>query len=332
MIKNTGIKTILFFLMILLIAGCTKKGPVIQFHKLVYNFGSADEGKKVQYTFTFSNTGNETLIIEEVNPSCKCTVASEFDKKVEPGKRGGIPIALDTRGFQGHVSKPIQVKTNVPDQEPYTLIIEGTVKVQVAVNPRTLVLGKINEETKEISGVVTITNNTTKPMKITEIIPQNDKTELSLSVTKQDKEFSLDITVKPPYKKGQTIEEIIMKTTLPDFPDIVVKYSYFLPSDLEVKPTEIHINPNTITEKTVREIYIYTGLDIELEIADVNITSKSVEYIIEEMNPKEIYKIVLHFKQGFRFPPDTPVYVTFRVDNAPGSPVFTVPIKDSSTM
>ncbi|MBN2532690.1 MAG: DUF1573 domain-containing protein [Spirochaetales bacterium] len=332
--KHFGRKTILFFFAILLIAGCgdkTTKGSAIRFHKLVHNFGTVDEGTKVPFTFSFSNSGSEPLIIEGVYPACGCTIAGEYDKEVKPGKQGGIPIILDTMGFQGHTAKTVRVDTNIPDQKSYTLTIEGTVIVQVAVNPRTLILGRIIDKAASLSGNVIITNNTGAPMEITDIIPPNDNTSVKLSVIEKDKEYSLDITVKPPYKEGQVTETIILKTNLERIPNINVGYSYFLAPVLDVKPTEVYINPDQIPGGgSVREIYIYTGLNIPLEITNISFTyDKNIEYSIEETNKGELYKIILQFKPGFTFPSDAPIYITFQILNAPDSPVYTVPIKNA---
>jgi hypothetical protein len=325
----------LFVCVVLLFAGCGKKvnGPGIHFAEMVYDFGSADEGKKVPHNFVFSNPGNEPLIIKEVRPSCGCTITGEYDKEVKPGKQGKIPIVLDTTGFQGHTAKTIRVETNVPSQNTYTLTLEGNVKVQVEVNPRTLVLGKVDDETQQLSGIVTIINHTKNPMNITEIIPPNDKTEVTLNSIEQDKEYDLNITVLPPYRDGQITETIILKTDLAVKPQIDVRYSYFLPPILDVKPTEIYIDPDSITSgEAVREIYIYTSLDIPLEITNIDLTSGNIDYIIEETHPGELYKIVLTFNSGFAFSSDAPVYITFQIMNAPDSPVFTVPIKNAGNL
>lgn len=331
MIKKCGVKIIQLFFMILFFTGCSGK-PAIQFTNLIHNFGTADEGKKVPHTFIFSNPGKETLIIEKVRPACGCTVTGKFEREVEPGKQGGIPILLDTTGLQGYITKTIRVETNVPDQKSYTLTIEGTIRAQVAVNPRTLGLGEVDEDTKSVNGVVTITNNMGNLMEITEIIPPNNKTEVKFSVIEQGKIYTLDITVKPPYKDGQVRETIIAKTNLSEKPEIKVHYSYFLPPILDVKPTEVYINPDNIAGETTREIYIYTSLGVPLEIANIDITSRSIEYNVEETNPGELYKIILRFRPGFTFPLDAPIYITFQIANAPDSPVFTVPIKDASTL
>ena len=57
-------------------------GPKIAFETPVYDFGKVKSGDLVKHTFTFTNTGDELLILTNVQPSCGCTTAGEWTKKV----------------------------------------------------------------------------------------------------------------------------------------------------------------------------------------------------------------------------------------------------------
>ena len=47
-----------------------KDGPVITWEKKTHDFGDIYQGDKVEHTFYFTNTGNEPLIITNVQVSC----------------------------------------------------------------------------------------------------------------------------------------------------------------------------------------------------------------------------------------------------------------------
>ena len=67
-------------------------GPKIQFADIVYDFGKVNSGAPVKHTFVFTNIGTATLQILDVHPGCGCTTAGTWDKQVEPGKTGSIPL------------------------------------------------------------------------------------------------------------------------------------------------------------------------------------------------------------------------------------------------
>lgn len=107
----------------------TSKIAQIKFDKLTHNFGTFSESNAVQTcTFTFSNTGNAPLIINQAVASCGCTVPSYTKKPIQPGDKGEIKITYDGKGkFPGHFKKTITIRTNA-EQEMTRLYIEGVME------------------------------------------------------------------------------------------------------------------------------------------------------------------------------------------------------------
>ena len=104
-----------------------KKGPVIEFDKTEYDFGTILQGEVVSYTFHFTNTGDAPLIITSVDKSCGCT-ASEFPRQpIDPGKAGSIKISYDSKGHHGFQSKGLVVNANTNPAHT-TLRVKAIVK------------------------------------------------------------------------------------------------------------------------------------------------------------------------------------------------------------
>ncbi|MBN2352490.1 MAG: DUF1573 domain-containing protein [Spirochaetales bacterium] len=122
-----------FFLLLLLfiglVAGCGSrvKGPAIKFDSEKYDFGPVQEGVLVRHTFEFTNIGSEPLEIRGLIPACGCTSVGDYDNEVQPGKTGKIDVTLDTRHYDGKITKTVLVGTNIPGNENLTLTLEGTV-------------------------------------------------------------------------------------------------------------------------------------------------------------------------------------------------------------
>jgi hypothetical protein len=85
------------------------KLPKIEFEKDKFDFGSVQEGTKLEYTFNFKNTGGSDLEIGEIQTSCGCTVASISSKTIKPGESGNIKVVFDTTNKSGKTTRTISV-------------------------------------------------------------------------------------------------------------------------------------------------------------------------------------------------------------------------------
>jgi hypothetical protein len=337
MIKKIIALLIFFFIVYTLsFSGCSGsrvKGPAIRFKNMMYNFGEVDEGTDVNFEFTFSNPGSESLLIEAVHPTYGCTLAREFDRKIRPGKKGKIPLVLDTKGFQGEIVKTISVETNVPDAQPFILTLKGTIRVLVEVRPKSLELGEVDDDTTILNGNVIVRSITNKPMHITDILPPDTRTTINSTTIEQDREYSIEIVIGRPFDEGYVKKTAVLKTNLEEKPEIMIEYSYFFPPLIDVKPSEIILFPDNVQNTQVsRSIYIYSRLNKPLKFGPINVNEKAITYNIEEIDPGNIYQIVLYFDSSFRFAENAPLSITFQILNAPDKPTYTIPIKDGSTM
>src|SRR5437016_5227252 len=103
----------------------TNSGPRIEFSELNYDFGKVGPGQTVTHTFVFTNLGAEPLQIKEVRPSCSCTAAGNYSKRVEPGQSGIIPVIYSASGLSGPVGKNVWVASNDPTQPSVNLRISA---------------------------------------------------------------------------------------------------------------------------------------------------------------------------------------------------------------
>lgn len=103
----------------------TITGPEIHFEIMVYDFDTIQKGSGARCEFTFTNTGNEPLILEKVKTSCECTVPKWPKKSIMPGESGVIKVIYSTRTV-GYFYKTIAVMSNAKTN-PVELQIKGTV-------------------------------------------------------------------------------------------------------------------------------------------------------------------------------------------------------------
>ena len=96
-----------------------KEGEVakISFDKLGHDFGTINEGDKVQHVFKFKNSGKAPLVITSASGTCGCTVPEWPKEAIAPGKSGEIKVSFDSKGKSGNEEKEVYVMANtVPNK------------------------------------------------------------------------------------------------------------------------------------------------------------------------------------------------------------------------
>ena len=67
----------------------------------------------VSCVFTYTNVGEQNLIINQAIASCGCTVPEYTKTPIKPGEQGIIKVTYNGAGkFPGHFKKSITVRTN----------------------------------------------------------------------------------------------------------------------------------------------------------------------------------------------------------------------------
>lgn len=121
-----------FLLPLLIFVAFTAQGQTpsnaaeISFDEKVFDYGTITKGADGNHTFTFTNTGNNPLIIESVKSSCGCTVPKKPKAPIAPGASGSIQVRYDTQRL-GVFRKTITVTTNAGTNSVVALKIKGTV-------------------------------------------------------------------------------------------------------------------------------------------------------------------------------------------------------------
>ncbi|QHL88285.1 DUF1573 domain-containing protein [Nibribacter ruber] len=104
--------------------------PVMTFKETEHDFGTIKQDKKVQHTFSFTNTGKSPLVIESATATCGCTVPEWPKEPIAPGATGSIKVEFDPTGKVGQQSKQITITANT-DPQVNQLIIKTNITASV---------------------------------------------------------------------------------------------------------------------------------------------------------------------------------------------------------
>ncbi|MCD4698375.1 MAG: DUF1573 domain-containing protein [Bacteroidales bacterium] len=105
--------------------------PVINFDKLVHDYGELEQHGNGRCEFAFINEGKEPLILSNVRSSCGCTVPEWPRQPILPGQSEVIKVKYDTKRI-GMINKSITVYSNAK-KSPITLRIKGKVNAKSAM-------------------------------------------------------------------------------------------------------------------------------------------------------------------------------------------------------
>jgi hypothetical protein len=99
--------------------------PVINFDKLVHDYGTIIQNSDGGCEFKFTNDGKEPLILSRPRSSCGCTVPTWPKQPILPGKSDAIKVTYTTNRL-GPFNKTVTIYSNASNN-PIKLRIKGKV-------------------------------------------------------------------------------------------------------------------------------------------------------------------------------------------------------------
>jgi hypothetical protein len=224
-----------------------RSSPGIEFAATAFDFGKILSGLPIKHEFVFTNTGTVPLEITEVKPGCGCTTAGAWDRIVNPGRTGKIPLQLNLAAFSGPFAKSATVTCNDPTQTNVVLQLLGTVWKPIEIIPPTAVFTVSTEAPTNETKVLRILSNFSEPIVLSDVQCTNDAFRAELKTVQPGKEFELHITVAPPLSSASAFTAVMMKTSSSQIPQISASIYATLQPVLTMSPQALR---STITEPT----------------------------------------------------------------------------------
>ncbi len=300
-------------------------GPKIQFAEPTFDFGKVNSGEPVKHEFVFTNIGKATLEIKDVRPGCGCTTAGTWDKTVEPGKTGNIPLQFNSANYSGTVTKSATVTCNDPGQSNLVLMIKGTVWRAIDVTPMMAVFNLSSEINTNETRVVRIVNNTEEALELSDLQCTNHAFQAELKTVRPGKEFELLITALAPFPTNPVTAPLTLKTSSPKMPTINVSAYVRVEPPVTVVPNQIMLPAGPLTNAMHPVVTIrYTGTN-SLVLSDPRANVPGVEARVQEIQPGRFFNVTVDFPVGFQAKLGQYVEVTVKSDH-PKFPLIKVPV------
>ena len=199
------------------------KGPKIRFINPKYDFGDRLEGPDIKHVYRFKNVGTEPLVLGDPNCTCGCTGAILSAREIPPGGEGAIETTYHSQGRPGKAVKSCGFPTN--DLTAPNPRVEFTINVirEIDITPeRAYFYGVRKGQSRAIS--MEILAQKGKMLKISSAEARNKKVAVALTPLEKDgrKGGSLVVTLPADAPLGDANDEVVLKTTDPKRPEIVI--------------------------------------------------------------------------------------------------------------
>lgn len=222
------------FLLLAVPAICLAQAPApaITFEKLHHDFGKISPDRKVSYRFKVTNTGNATLNITRLNPSCGCTSTVLGKWSLEPGESTEVEASFDPSGFRGEIRKSIQVISEDPAKGTVTLSFQAEVVQEIMPSTNVVFFYDV-VRTVPRKATVRLASGNGQPVQVKETKAPGAP-YLGTSVKAEGNDAVLDIDLdgrKVPQGKRRGVDALTVVTTNPKMPLITLSVQW------EMKPT-----------------------------------------------------------------------------------------------
>ena len=299
-------------------------GPGIRCSETIKDFGTHWAGDSLRHAFIIHNQGDQVLKILKVKASCGCTATPNYDREIPPGGSGEIPVVLNTKKVRSKFTKYVTVTSNDPVTPRLRLQITGEIKYYVDVKPRRLAMGHIGED-EEVGKTAQLTNNTSEPMTVDLETDRIGPFTAELIETEAGKQYTLQVTAKPPYETKLNTGKFILKTNLAQQPTIEIPVTAYLPPRLDLRPAAL-VLPTKLRKEQSRLIRFTNSGATPVKILSAEVGDDRLEVEIVERNPGKSYDVKLLIPAGFQPPPKgKEIFLTLATDDAE-SPELRVPI------
>jgi len=303
--------------------------PIIKPDETTHDFGSVWVGPPLKHAFKIKNEGDAPLAINKVKPSCGCTVAGDYPKKLEPGEEGEFPFSMMSTKLRGPFDKGITISTNDPTTPELRLKLKGTVKRYVEIVPTSANFGKITTQEPQ-ERVVNITNNTDEPLKLTMVPTSNSKFKYDLVEKTPGKQYDLHVTAAPPFEEGTLKDSITLHTNVDAQKELQVEVMAAVPARLEVQPAAVMLTrPRTEgappAEGLSRVIKFTNYGKTPTKVLEATVDDPTVTVNISERKEGEAYTILVQMPPGYE-PPTEGRTITLKTDDSQ-QPVIKIPIQ-----
>lgn len=129
-LKNIITQFLIAILLIVILSFRHDHNPTLELNKDLHNFGVIEYNSNGNCEFIIKNTGNGTLIINNIKTSCGCVITNKNEFVIIPGDSMALNIKYDTKR-PGAINKKIIIYSNDTYNPEKEIFLKGYVKPRI---------------------------------------------------------------------------------------------------------------------------------------------------------------------------------------------------------
>ena len=300
-------------------------GPKIDFAEPIHDFGRLAYGTMVTNFFFFTNSGDASLVLSDVVSSCGCVAATNWDRRVEPGKTGIIPVVFSASGIGDNVTKPIRVVCNDPVESNAVLYVQAEIYKPIdAMPPIAMFRFGPDFQTNE-TRTIRLVSNLTEPVTLEQPVCTNSSFQTSLKTITPGKEFELSVTAIPPFGPGSWFAPVTVKSSSSKMSEIKVTAYVMVQPAMTVMPQGLMLSQAALAKPEELSVSIQNMATNSLVLSEPGIDAPNAQVQISEVQPGRLFEVKMSFPAGFRAKPGQK-FTAHLKSNSPQSPLLKIPI------
>lgn len=256
-------------------------------------------------------------------------MSGQYDRIVEPGQSGKIPVRVSTGHGTGPMSKSVSVFTNAKGPgSMVTLQIKGVLWQAIEATPNMASFGNIASSQFADASMIrklTIVNNLSEPATLSSVTSTNPAFKAEIAVLEPGKKFELTVKLDKPSASGVQAGSITMNTGLTEKPTLQVAVNAYILADVDVVPNKIML-PKDRTSPIQRDLYVRNNSKKPIKVSDIRASDPQIKVTMLETQPGMAFNLKLDIPPEYKVPAagDT---ITMNTDN-PAYPVISVPVSE----
>lgn len=262
--------------------GSLHAAPKIECDQPKYDFGTSLNDQTIEHVFTLRNAGDEELVIQNVQPSCGCTLAELGDKNLAPGESTTVKARLDLTNRLGRQDKHISVFSNDPETRTLNLLISGDSISALRLDPPVLAFNTI-APTGTVTKTFFVTSSLKEKFKVLDVVSPQKIFQSRITPVEEGVKYQVDVSVSAEGRAGGAVNDnLVVYTDHPKARVMAMAAYGQIPEPLTVSPNVITLLASAGTRPVTRYITVRPGLVTSFKVLKAEFPDPSVNVSIRQ--------------------------------------------------